>query len=39
GLGLDIARRAAESAGGRLHVGAAALGGAEVALVLPVRTG
>jgi signal transduction histidine kinase len=37
GLGLDIARRAAEAAGGRLQVGGSRLGGAEVALVLPVR--
>jgi signal transduction histidine kinase len=35
GLGLDIARRAAESAGGTLRLGAAAGGGAEVRLELP----
>jgi signal transduction histidine kinase len=36
GLGLDIARRAAEAAGGRLDVGGSAdLGGARVALVVP----
>jgi signal transduction histidine kinase len=34
GLGLDIARRAAEAGGGALHVGAAAGGGAEVRLEL-----
>ena len=35
GLGLDIARRTAETAGGRLEVSVAALGGAEITLVLP----
>ena len=35
GLGLDIARRSAESAGGRLEVGASPLGGARIALRLP----
>jgi signal transduction histidine kinase len=36
GLGLDIARRAAEAAGGHLDVGrSAGLGGARVALVMP----
>jgi signal transduction histidine kinase len=40
GLGLDIARRAAEAAGGRLDVGRSAdLGGARVALVLPTVAG
>jgi len=34
GLGLDIARRVAESSGGRLTVGASDLGGAAVALEL-----
>jgi signal transduction histidine kinase len=34
GLGLDIARRAAEAGGGTLHVGAARGGGAEVRLEL-----
>jgi signal transduction histidine kinase len=37
GLGLDIARRAAEAAGGRLVIGRSPLGGARVELVLPVR--
>ena len=35
GLGLDIARRTAEAAGGRLTVGTSPLGGARVALELP----
>jgi signal transduction histidine kinase len=34
GLGLDIARRVARSAGGRLDIGTSPLGGARVALVL-----
>jgi len=34
GLGLDIARRVAGAAGGRLDIGASPLGGARVALVL-----
>jgi signal transduction histidine kinase len=34
GLGLDIARRVATAAGGRLDIGASPLGGARVALVL-----
>jgi signal transduction histidine kinase len=34
GLGLDIARRLAESTGGRLRVGRSSLGGAEVAVWL-----
>jgi signal transduction histidine kinase len=34
GLGLDIARRVAHAAGGRLEIGASRLGGARVALVL-----
>lgn len=38
GLGLDIARRVAESAGGRMEVRASRTGGAEVALFLR-RTG
>jgi signal transduction histidine kinase len=36
GLGLDIARRGAESAAGRLEIGASPLGGARVALRLPL---
>jgi signal transduction histidine kinase len=40
GLGLDIALRAAEAAGGRLDVGRSAhLGGARVALVVPTVAG
>lgn len=35
GLGLDIARRGAESAGGRLEIGTSPLGGARVALRVP----
>jgi signal transduction histidine kinase len=35
GLGLDIARRSAEAAGGRLEVGASPLGGARIALRFP----
>lgn len=36
GLGLDIARSTAESCGGTMTIGVAELGGAEVALVLPL---
>jgi len=36
GLGLDIARRSAEAAGGRLQIEASHLGGARVVLTLPV---
>jgi signal transduction histidine kinase len=36
GLGLDIVRQAAEAAGGRIEVGRSALGGARVALVVPL---
>jgi signal transduction histidine kinase len=36
GLGLDIARRAAETAGGRLEIGPSALGGTRIALRLPL---
>lgn len=36
GLGLDIARSTAESVGGSLEIGTSELGGAEIALVLPV---
>ncbi len=36
GLGLDIARSAAESAGGSLQVGVSGLGGSEVAIVVPL---
>ncbi|GFJ96361.1 sensor histidine kinase [Phytohabitans rumicis] len=35
GLGLDIAQRIAQSAGGRLEIGRGRLGGARVALLLP----
>ena len=35
GLGLDIARQAAEAAGGHLHVERSELGGARVELVMP----
>ncbi|MGH9209130.1 MAG: HAMP domain-containing sensor histidine kinase [Acidimicrobiales bacterium] len=35
GLGLDIARRAAESAGGKLTISRSSLGGARIALDLP----
>lgn len=35
GLGLDIARRSAEAAGGALEVGSSPLGGARIALRLP----
>lgn len=37
GLGLDIARRTAEAAGGRLAVGRSPLGGTRVELEVPVR--
>lgn len=37
GLGLDIVRRTAESAGGTMTVGRASAGGVEVAVELPVR--
>jgi signal transduction histidine kinase len=36
GLGLDIARRTAEAAGGTMHLGAGPLGGARVELTFPV---
>jgi signal transduction histidine kinase len=36
GLGLDIARRAAETAGGRLEIGPSPLGGTRAALRLPL---
>jgi signal transduction histidine kinase len=36
GLGLDIAQRVAQRAGGRLQLSGAALGGARVELILPV---
>ncbi len=36
GLGLDIARQAAEAAGGRLQVERSHLGGARVVLTLPL---
>ena len=36
GLGLDIARRMASEAGGRLLIGHSELGGAEVTMLLPV---
>ncbi len=36
GLGLDIARTTAESCGGTMTIGVAELGGAEVALILPL---
>lgn len=36
GLGLDIARSAAEAAGGSLQIGRSSLGGSEVAVVLPL---
>jgi signal transduction histidine kinase len=35
GLGLDIARRAAESGGGTIAIGRSALGGARVSLTIP----
>lgn len=37
GLGLDIARRTAESSGGRLTVGRSALGGARVVMRFPLE--
>lgn len=39
GLGLDIARRTAERAGGTLRAGPSRLGGARVELVLPISRG
>ncbi|HKX72302.1 MAG TPA: ATP-binding protein, partial [Acidimicrobiales bacterium] len=39
GLGLDIARRAAETAGGALTIGRSPLGGARVTLHLPTDGG
>jgi signal transduction histidine kinase len=39
GLGLDIARRVAESSGGHLRLSRSALGGARVELVLPGQIG
>ncbi len=36
GLGLDIARSTAQSCGGKMTIGSAELGGAEVVLVLPL---
>lgn len=39
GLGLDIARRAAEAAGGTLVIGASPLGGARISLELPRASG
>jgi len=39
GLGLHIARRCAERAGGRMEVGRSDLGGARVVLVFPVAEG
>jgi signal transduction histidine kinase len=39
GLGMDIARRAAEAGGGSLHLGAGADGGAEVRLELAAERG
>ncbi|MGH9231569.1 MAG: sensor histidine kinase [Acidimicrobiales bacterium] len=39
GLGLDIARRSAEAAGGRLTIERSSLGGARVRLVLPIDGG
>jgi len=38
GLGLDVARRAAEEAGGRLVLGRSPTGGAHVSLEVPQRT-
>ena len=37
GLGLDIVRRVAEAAGGRLMIDRGPLGGARIAMLLPVR--
>ena len=37
GLGLDIVRRVAEAAGGRLEIARGPLGGARIGLLLPVR--
>jgi signal transduction histidine kinase len=39
GLGLDIARRTAESAGGTLQIDTSPLGGAAVVVVLPDHSG
>ena len=39
GLGLDIARRTAEAAGGRIGVGPASLGGARITLEFPAPGG
>jgi signal transduction histidine kinase len=36
GLGLDIVRRVAEAAGGRIEIARGSLGGARIALLLPV---
>ncbi|RPI23281.1 MAG: sensor histidine kinase, partial [Actinobacteria bacterium] len=38
GLGLDIAKRTAESAGGSLEIGRSALGGASVVVTIPRRS-
>jgi signal transduction histidine kinase len=38
GLGLDIARRAAEAAGGQLSIGRSPFGGASVTLMFPVAS-
>jgi signal transduction histidine kinase len=39
GLGLDIVRRVAEAAGGRLMIERGPLGGARIAMLLPVPEG
>ena len=39
GLGLDIVRRVAEAAGGRIEITRSPLGGARIALLLPVPPG
>jgi signal transduction histidine kinase len=36
GLGLDIVRRVAEAAGGRIDIAKSPLGGARIAMLLPV---
>jgi signal transduction histidine kinase len=36
GLGLDIARRTAEAAGGDMYIGTSSLGGAQIDLLLPL---